>query len=60
MEKARPITDVTSTTLLKNKKCRYAFRIFGTYGLKEGAMWRVDPLLRNDREISKYTTAATK
>jgi hypothetical protein len=45
---------------LDKKKWLYACRLFGTNSLKEGAMWHVDPLLDNDLEISKYTTAVTK
>jgi hypothetical protein len=29
-------------------------------GLKEGAVWHVDLLLGNDREISSYTTAVIR
>jgi hypothetical protein len=32
----------------EKKKWRYVCRLFGTNNLKEGAMWRIDPLLRGD------------
>jgi hypothetical protein len=38
------------------KKWPYACRLFRTKSLTEGAI-HVDPLLHNDREIRKYTTA---
>jgi hypothetical protein len=37
----RPTIDVT-------KKWRYVCRLFGTKSLKEGAIWRIDPLLSGD------------
>jgi hypothetical protein len=37
----------------ERKKLRYACRPFGTNSLKEGTVWRVDPLLSNDRETIK-------
>jgi hypothetical protein len=40
----------------EKEKWRYACKLFGTYSLKEGAMWHVEPLLGNDREISNHTT----
>jgi hypothetical protein len=56
MGRASLITNVTSTALEK-KLWRYACKLFGTNSLKEGAMWRVDMLLRNDCEICNYTKA---
>jgi hypothetical protein len=44
----------------RKKNWRYACRLLVTNSLKEGAMWPVDPLLGNDREISNYTTAVTR
>jgi hypothetical protein len=55
--KARPITDVTSTALGKEMAVRC--RLFGKNSCKKGAMRHIDPLLGNDRGISKYTTAVT-
>jgi hypothetical protein len=53
--KVRPITDVTSIALGKEEM---AVRVPNS--LKEGAMWHVDPLLANNREISSCTTAVAK
>jgi hypothetical protein len=44
----------------EKNKWRYAYRLFGTNSLKEGAMWHVDLLLGNAHEISHYTTAVAK
>jgi hypothetical protein len=55
--KERPITDVTSATLEKER--RYACTLFRANSLKEGAMWRIDHLLGNDSE-TKETTAVVR
>jgi Uri superfamily endonuclease len=57
--KARPITNITSTALGKEER-RYVYRLFGMTSLKEEAMWHVDHLLGNYREISSYTTAVAR
>jgi hypothetical protein len=44
----------------KKKKCRYACRLFGINGLKEGTLWHIDPLVGNDRETNNYITATAK
>jgi hypothetical protein len=44
----------------EKKKWRYACRLFETNSLTEGAMRHVDLLLRNNHEISNYTTAITR
>jgi hypothetical protein len=39
---------------------RIAFRHYFYRCTINNVLWRVDPLLSNDREIGKYTTAGTK
>jgi hypothetical protein len=41
---------------LEKKNWWYASRLFGMNSLEEGAMWHVDPVLGNNREIRNYTT----
>jgi hypothetical protein len=44
----------------EKKKWRYDCGLFRTNGLKAGAVWNVDPLLGNQRRISKYTIDVAK
>jgi hypothetical protein len=44
----------------EKRKWRYICRLFRTNKLKWGAMWHVDPLLGNAREISNNTTAVAR
>jgi hypothetical protein len=57
----RPGQSQTSEAQRPGKnKWRYACRILGTDSLKEEALWRINQLLGNDRQIIKYRAAVTK
>jgi hypothetical protein len=44
----------------EKKKWWYACKLFRTNSLKEEAMWHVDLLLGNNREISSHTTPVAR
>jgi hypothetical protein len=55
--KVKPITDIASTALGK-EGMPISFWVFGMNSIKEGAMWRTDPLLGKDLETNETTAIA--
>jgi hypothetical protein len=46
---------MSQAQLLEKKKWRYVYKSFGMNSLKEGALYRVEPLLCVDCEVGEYT-----